>query len=145
LRGVFKGISNDTTIQELLELADVSFINGKPQQMEAHYGYHSMGGWYGNYQQIARTMVDRNVRDVSGLAKFEGKAYKGGDYALSINEDNFFGINTDVVSGATTTIQNSYDTISGATVRISREHTSFQRALVAAGVMKEEDVIKGRF
>ena len=60
-----------------------------------------------------------------------------------VNEDNFFGI--DLAAGATKTAQDSLDGIAGATVRMSRESTSFQRALVAAGVLTEEDVVKGRF
>ena len=60
-----------------------------------------------------------------------------------MNGDNFFGI--DVVSGATKTAQNSTDGIAGATVRMSRESTSYQRALVKSGIISEEDVIKGRF
>jgi len=34
---------------------------------------------------------------------------------------------------------------SGATVRISRESTSYQRALVEAGILDESDVVIGRF
>ncbi len=50
-----------------------------------------------------------------------------------------------MAAGATKTAQDSLDGIAGATVRMSRESTSFQRALVAAGILTEEDVIKGRF
>jgi hypothetical protein len=49
-----------------------------------------------------------------------------------VNENNEFGV--DVQTGATRTIQNSTDGISGATVRMSRESTSYQRALVDAGI-----------
>ncbi len=44
--------------------------------------------------------------------------------------ENFFGI--DSASSATKTVQDSMDGISGATVRMSRESTSYQRALVEA-------------
>jgi Na+-transporting NADH:ubiquinone oxidoreductase subunit NqrC len=64
-------------------------------------------------------------------------------WSKAINDDNFFGV--DVVSSATKTAQNSVDGISGATVRISRESTSYQRALVKAGILEEKEVIKGRF
>lgn len=145
LRGTYKGITNETTVQELLELSGVTFKDGKPQPMAASYGYHSSGGWYGNYQNISESLIGKKATDMKGLVDFVGKSYNGNDYAVSINEDNFFGINKDAVSGATNSIQKSYDTVAGATVRISRENTSFQRALVEAGIIKEEEVIKGRF
>ncbi|WP_201756919.1 hypothetical protein [Isachenkonia alkalipeptolytica] len=65
------------------------------------------------------------------------------EYEDSIYDENQFGV--DVESGATRTIQNSIDTISGATLRISQEATSFQRALVSAGILEEEEVVIGRF
>lgn len=145
IRGIYEGITNETTIQELLELSGVSFENGKPQPMEATYGYHSSGGWNGNYQNIANNLKDKNAIEMKGLVSFTGKAFNGNDYEISIDENNFFGLNKDAVSGATSSIQKSYDTISGATVRMSRENTSFQRALVEAGIINEEEVIKGRF
>ncbi len=64
-------------------------------------------------------------------------------YAGAVNEDNVFGV--DVESGATRTVQDSIDGISGATVRMSREATSYQRALVDASILSEEDVVIGRF
>lgn len=145
IRGLYKGIKNETTLQELLELSGVTFIDGKPQPMAATGGFHSNGGWTGNYQAISKYLVGKNATELTGLVSFTGKAYNGNDYALSVDENNFFGINKDAVSGATNSIQKSYDTIAGATVRMSRENTSFQRALVQAGIIKEEDVIKGRF
>jgi len=51
----------------------------------------------------------------------------------------------DTVTGATKTVQDSVDTISGATVRMSRESGAYQRALVDAGILEEKDVIKGRY
>ena len=64
-------------------------------------------------------------------------------FAKGVNDDRQFGV--DVVSGATKTAQWSTDGISGATVRMSRESTSYQRALVQAGIIAEDDVIIGRF
>jgi hypothetical protein len=145
LRGTYEGVSEETTVEEFLTLSGVSFTDGKPQTLEATYGFHSAGGWKGNYDRIAEFMIGKDATELKGLTMYEGANYEGESYVLGINEDNFFGINIDSVSGATKTIQKSYDTISGATVRISRENTSFQRALVAAGIIKEEDVIKGRF
>lgn len=145
LRGVYEGISNETTIKELLELSGVVFADGVPQPLDATYGYHSNGGWYGNYQKITQSLIGKKATELTGLTNFEGKNYEGEEYNIGINEDNFFGINGDAVSGATKTIQKSYETISGATVRISRENTSFQRALVNAGIVEEKDVVKGRF
>ncbi|MDF1618704.1 hypothetical protein [Petrocella sp. FN5] len=145
LRGVYKDITNDTTIEELLTLSGVTFENGKPQPLEGTHGFHSIGGWNGNYKNIAKTMIGKNATELTGLTDFEGKNYEGDEYKLGIDENNFFGIYEDSVTGATKTIQKSYETVAGATIRISRENTSFQRALVEAGIITEEDVIKGRF
>lgn len=145
IRGLYKGISNDTTVQELLELSGVVFASGIPQTKEASYGFHSTGGWEGNYKAIAQNLVGKDAKTLVGLTDFSGKSYAGGEYRLGIDKDNFFGIYGDDVTGATKTIQKSYDTIMGATVRISRENTSFQRALVQAGILEESEVIKGRF
>ncbi len=145
-RGVYEGISEDSSIQEFLERAGVQFVNGLPQPMEPKYGFHGAGGWQGNYRAIAQALVGKNAKDVKSLFDFDGKGYMASQvFKDSVNEDGFFGINTDTVSTATKAIQLAYDTVTGATVRISRENTSFQRALVAAGIMAEEDVIKGRF
>ncbi len=145
LRGVYKGITNNTTVGELLTLSGVTFVDGKPQPLEGTHGFHSIGGWNGNYKNIAKTMIGKNATKLIGLTDFEGKNYEGDEYKLGIDENNFFGIYADSVTGATKTVQKSYDTISGATVRITRENTSFQRALVKAGIITEEQVIKGRF
>lgn len=137
-RGVLKGLSDDSTMKELLEALGVTFENGTAQPMEAVYGYHSNGGWDGNYKAISEFLVGKSIEEVTGLVD-----YSADKFAKAINEDNFFGI--DVPSGATKTVQDSFDTISGATVRMSRESEAYQRALVDAGILKEEDVIKGRF
>ncbi len=145
LRGVYADLTEETTVEEFLELSGVTFVDGQPQALEASYGFHSAGGWDGNYKSIAKYMIGKEATELTGLTDYSGTNHEGEEYSIGINEDNFFGINTDVVSGATKTIQKSYDTVSGATVRISRENTSFQRALVEAGIITEEDVIKGRF
>ncbi len=145
-RGTFKDLTNDTTVKEMLEMAGVTFEGDKPVSVTSNYGFHSNGGWSGNYNAIKENLIGKSALDVNELASFTGKTYlTEKNYQDSINEDNFFGVNVDTVSTATKTIQNSYDTFTGATVRISRENTSFQRALVEAGIIKEEDVIKGRF
>ena len=64
-------------------------------------------------------------------------------YAGSIDAENRFGV--DATTGATRTAQNSVDAIAGATVRVSRESTAYQRALVAAGILDESEVVIGRF
>ncbi len=46
--------------------------------------------------------------------------------------------NNDLYAGATRTVQDSCDGISGATVRMAREATSYQRALAEAGIIEEE-------
>ncbi len=138
IRGDYQGISNDTTIEELLILSGVQFVDGIPQPMDVTYNYHSNGGWVGNYHAVAQTLIGKNATELTTLIDYD-------KYADSVNENNFFGINTDTVSTATKSIQDSHDTISGATVRFSRENTSYQRALVDAGIINEKDVIKGRF
>jgi len=145
LRGVYETVTEETTVEDFLALSGVSFIDGMPQALEASYGFHSAGGWNGNYERIAEYMIGKDATELTGLTTYAGTNHDDESYEIGINEENFFGINMDSVSGATKTIQKSYDTISGATVRISRENTSFQRALVEAGIITEEDVIKGRF
>jgi hypothetical protein len=145
LRGIYETVTEETTVEDFLALSGVNFIDGIPQALEASYGFHSAGGWNGNYESIAEFMIGKDATELKGLTMYAGENHDGESYKLGINEDNFFGINLDSVSGATKTIQKSYDTIAGATVRISRENTSFQRALVEAGIITEEDVIKGRF
>jgi len=136
--GVFEGLSNDSTMQELLEAVGVMFTIGAPNELGLEYGRHSLGGWQGNYEAIEMYLIGKNVMDQMTLVDWE--VARWGD---AVNNDNFFGI--DVVAGSTKTAQDSSDGIAGATVRMSRESTSFQRALVAAGVLTEEDVVKGRF
>lgn len=145
--GPFTGATNDTTIKEFLTMAGVSFTNNTPIEQSPTYGFHSIGGWAGNYENIAKVLNGLDAREILSLANFDTYGYDNDTILLSksINDDNFFGYNRDTVTGATRTIQNSYDTISGATVRVSRENTSFQRALVDAGLLTESDVIKGRF
>ncbi len=145
LRGDYKGLTKETTIKELLEMSGVEFVDGVPTKPEVNYGFHSNGGWEGNYEAMAEYLVGKNATEITGLADFSKRSYKGNEYVYSINNDGFFGINSDTVTGATKSIQDSYDTLSGATVRLSRENTSYQRALVEAGILTEDDVIKGRF
>ncbi len=136
--GVFEGLSADSTMQELLESLGVMFTTGAPDEFALDYGRHSLGGWQGNYEAIEDYLIGMNVNDITSLVDWETQ--KWGD---AVNDDNFFGI--DVPAGATKTAQDSFDGIAGATVRMSRESTSFQRALVAAGILTEEEVVKGRF
>ena len=136
--GVFEGIDSTSTIQELLETIGVTFSIDSPAEAEVMYGRHSLGGWQGNYDSIANYLIGKNVSDVTSLVDWTVERWAGG-----VNDDNFFGI--DLAAGATKTAQDSLDGIAGATVRMSRESTSFQRALVAAGILTEEDVVKGRF
>lgn len=145
-RGVFEGLTNETSIKEMLTMAGVTFDGNTAKKTSKNYDFHGAGGWAGNYEAIANEMIGKNALEITELASFEGTTYlTKKSYKDSINEDNFFGVNTDTVSTATKTIQSSYDTFSGATVRISRENNSYQRALKEAGILKEEDIIKGRF
>lgn len=136
--GVLKGITEKSSVQDLLEAFGVEFEDGQPKQMEVIYGYHSMGGWAGNYSAIEESLIGKNANELTSLIDWSNSRY-----SENIDENNFFGL--DSVSGATRTVQDSMDGISGATVRMSRESTSYQRALVEAGIIKDADVIKGRF
>jgi len=136
--GPFEGLSQNSTMQELLEAAGVTFNAGTPEAKDVTFGRHSLGGWQGNYETIENFLIGKNVSEITSLVDWSTDKW-----ANAVNEDNFFGV--DVPTGATKTAQDSNDGIAGATVRMSRESTSFQRALVEAGIISEEDVIKGRF
>lgn len=136
--GTFEGLSESSTMQQLLEAAGVTFTGGTPDELGLVYGRHSAGGWQGNYEAIEEFLIGKSALDLDSLVDWDVAKW-----ADAVNEDNFFGI--DVPAGATKSAQDSFDTIAGATVRMSRESASFQRALVAAGILTEEDVIKGRF
>lgn len=135
-RGPLEGLDNDSTVREYFEALGVEFDGDTPQPMEEAYGYHSLGGWHGNYRGIEEALIGKNATEYTSLIDWS-------NYEDSINEDNQFG--ADVETAATRTAQNSYDTITGATVRMSRESTSYQRALVNAGILSEDDIIIGRF
>ncbi|OHD36596.1 MAG: hypothetical protein A2015_02945 [Spirochaetes bacterium GWF1_31_7] len=137
-RGTFKGLTPTSTIKEFLEKAGVSFVDGKSVAMEPVYGFYANGGWAGNYKAIEQFLTGKDARKYTSLIDWTNQKY-----AKGINKENFFGL--DATSGATKTVQNSSDGISGATVRMSRESTSYQRALVNANIIKESEVVKGRF
>ncbi len=143
-RGTFEGMGSDTSVKELLEAMGVEFEDGEPVPMDVNYGYDSRGGWSGNYEAIAEYLIGRDATEVSNLYNPDD-VLTGQSMPLSesINEDNEFGV--DVPTGATRNVQDSFDTVSGATVRVSREATSYQRALVEAGILDEDEVILGRF
>ena len=136
--GTLEGIDNDATLQEFMEALGVTFEDGQPQPMDLTYDYFSLGGWHGNARAIENYLIGRNAKETTSLVDWSIE-----QYARGVNEKNQFGV--DVETGATRTAQNSFDGISGATVRMSRESTSYQRALLAAGILDEEDVIIGRF
>ncbi|TVQ98722.1 MAG: hypothetical protein EA403_13840 [Spirochaetaceae bacterium] len=136
--GVFSGISGSSTVRNFLQAMGVEFSGDRPVATSPKYGYFGIGGWAGNYNAIARYLTGRNARTVTSLVDWFPDRYRD-----AINDQNQFGI--DVPTGATRTVQNSTDGISGATVRMSRESTSYQRALVNAGILSESDVIIGRF
>lgn len=136
--GVFAGITGNSTVRNFLEAMGVEFEGTVPKPMPVRYGYFGIGGWPGNYAAIERYLIGRNARDLTSLVDWSIDRYRAG-----INAQNQFGV--DAGSGATTTAQNSVDGIAGATVRMSRESTSYQRALVHAGIISEADVIIGRF
>lgn len=137
-KGVLRGITAQSSIRAFLEALGVVFADGRPQPKPVQYGYYGIGGWEGNYDAIAAFLVGKNAKSYTSLINWSLPRYAGG-----INEKNQFGI--DVKAGATRTVQDSVNGIAGATVRMSREATSYQRALVAAGILKEPQVIIGRF
>lgn len=137
-RGVLSGVTPASSVREFLEALGVSFDGGVPQPAEAAYGYFGLGGWSGNHSAIAQSLIGEDATSKTSLVDWSVERFAG-----AVNEDNVFGV--DVATGATRTVQNSFDGISGATVRISREATSYQRALVDAGILQESDVIIGRF
>ncbi|MCK8817213.1 hypothetical protein MWH28_07550 [Natroniella sulfidigena] len=139
-RGPFEGMDEDTSVKEFLAAMDVEFANGQPQPMDVEYGHHSLGGWDGNYAAVEEFLIGQDATELTNLYD-EDAVLTGQTEPLSeaINEDNVFG--ADVPSGATRNVQDSYDTVAGATVRMSREATSYQRALEAAGILDEDEVI----
>jgi len=137
-KGLFANINEASPLTEFLEAMGVEFVGGLPQPLDVKYGYFGLGGWKGNYDAIEEFLIGKNAMELTSLIDWSLPYYAG-----AINELNQFGI--DVASGATRTVQNSIDGISGATVRMSREGTSYQRALVDAGILAEEEVIIGRF
>ncbi|TVQ38109.1 MAG: hypothetical protein EA384_10200 [Spirochaetaceae bacterium] len=136
--GVLAGVTPESSVREFLEALGVGFDGGRPRPKDVSYGYFGIGGWAGNHAAIAQSLIGQDATSKTSLVDWSIERYAG-----AINENNVFGV--DVATGATRTVQNSFDGISGATVRISREATSYQRALVDAGILDESDVIIGRF
>jgi hypothetical protein len=136
--GVLEGINASSSVQLMLEKFGVTFSSGIPQEMNSKTGFTGLGGWAGNYGAIREHLVGKNALQVLSLVDWTDEKYEG-----SINDQNQFGV--DVATGATRTAQNSIDTYAGATVRLSRESESYQKALVAAGILMIEDVVIGRF
>ncbi len=136
--GVFKGLDGASPVRALLEAMGVAFAEDRPVELAPRYGYFGLGGWGGNYTAIARYLTGRNAREQTALVDWSAQRYAG-----SIDAQRRFGV--EVVTGATITAQNSLDGIAGATVRVSRESTAYQRALVQAGILTEDEVIIGRF
>ncbi|MCS5420791.1 MULTISPECIES: hypothetical protein [Psychrilyobacter] len=137
-RGILKGTDGNSTLLEFLTALGVEFKTGVPEKMDVKYGFHSNGGWKGNYDAIENYLIGKNANEVKSLIDWSSNRY-----SESINKNNYFGI--DLTAGATKTVQNSFEGIAGATVRMSRENTSYMAALVEAGILDEKDVIKGRF
>ncbi len=137
-RGVFQGLTRNDSIKAYLERLGVRFDDRGPKPTDPLHGFTGNGGWKGNYEAIRNFLIGKKATELTSLVDWSNPRYAG-----AINENNFFGV--DVKAGATATVQNSVDGIAGATVRMSRESNSYQRALVAAGILTEDKVIKGRF
>ena len=136
--GVLEGLDENSTVKDFLISLGIDFENGKPLEMKAIHGFHSMGGWKGNYEAIEKYLIGKDARELTSLVDWSIPKFEKG-----INEDNSFGIDTP--AGATRTAQNSLEGIAGATVRLSRESASYQVALLEAGIISEDEIIKGRF
>lgn len=136
--GELAGVDEESTVRELVEALGVSFEEEQPVPVGPTYGYFGLGGWKGNYEAIADYLTGRDATDLTSLVNWSVDKF-----AASVNESNEFGV--DVGSAATKTAQWSTDGIAGATVRMSRESTSYQRALADAGIIDEDEVIIGRF
>lgn len=136
--GILKGVTLNSPVKAVLEALGVTFVDGRPAAKPVKYGYFGIGGWDGNYRAMEAFLIGKDATKLTSLVDWSIPKYAAG-----INDKNQFGI--DLKAGATATVQNSYDGIAGATVRISREATAYQRALVAAGIVKESQVIIGRF
>ena len=136
--GVLEGVTNASTLQFMLEKLGVTFVDGKATAMDVTYGFFGLGGWAGNYQAIRQYLIGKSALEVLSLVDWTFE-----DYIPAINDQNQFGV--DVPAGVTRTAQDSYDTIAGATVRMSRDSESYQKALVAAGILTLDQVIYGRF
>lgn len=137
-QGVLAGVDESSTLREFVAALGVEFEGDSPVAAAPAYGYFGLGGWKGNYDAIAEYLTGRNVTETTSLVNWDVPKFAEG-----VNDQGQFG--TDATSGATRTAQWSVDGISGATVRMSRESTSYQRALVAAGIIEEESVVVGRF
>lgn len=141
-RSVFDGLSSTSTVKDLLTRAGVQFDGNKPKQMAVAYGFTGNGGWYGNYKAISTYLKGKDANKLKTLIDWNKTSYVSKKkFKDGVDKDNFFG----GVTGATRSIQDSYNGISGATVRMSRENEAYQRALVEAKLLKESEVIKGRF
>ncbi|MDZ7795318.1 MAG: hypothetical protein U5P10_16990 [Spirochaetia bacterium] len=137
-QGKLAHINDNSTVRDFVGALGVSFDGNRPQEQDPSYGYFGLGGWKGNYDSISKNLVGKNATKVTSLVNWNVDKF-----AKGVNDQRQFGM--DVVSGATKTAQWSVDGISGATVRMSRESTSYQRALVQAGILSEEEVVIGRF
>ncbi|MCK8817214.1 hypothetical protein MWH28_07555 [Natroniella sulfidigena] len=139
-RGPFEGMDENTSVKDFLAAMGVEFANGQPQPMDVEYGRHSNGGWPGTMEAIADYLIGQDATEVTNLYDEDAVLFGQTEpLSAAINEDNIFG--ADVPSGATQNVQDSFDGVAGATVRISREATSYQRALEAAGILDEDEVI----
>ena len=136
--GELAGVDDSSSVREFLEALGVEFAGDRAVEARPSYGYFGLGGWKGNYDAISNYLVGRDATETTSLVPWNVEKFANG-----VNDDRQFGV--DVGTGATKTAQWSVDGISGATVRMSRESTSYQRALVQAGILTEDDVIIGRF
>jgi len=61
--GIFKGLSGNSTIREFMERTGIKFdAIGHPLPASPVWGFHSMGGWYGNYTAIADYLIGKNAK-----------------------------------------------------------------------------------
>ena len=129
--GVFKGLStamdSTSTAADLIAKLEAA---GMKDDSKVVSGFHSLGGWYGNYRAIEASLKGKNVNNFKYLWNYDGP-----QLGSKPNET------TGNITGSTN-IQDSTNGISGATVRTSRENHAFQLALVELGFLKSNEVFE---
>ncbi len=125
-QGIFKDMNGNTTVEAL---AKALFGGTLPTEEKTEAGFHSNGGWAGNYLAMSEYL----------------KGKKASEYTSLTHGIEVPGKSEDDIKTASTNIIDSSNMIAGATMRTSRENQAYQKALVAAGILKEDDVFEAKW